>query len=200
MGGRRARVERAAHARRRRHGCPWPAVRPSERDARWLARLQLARPTDALLAAPQEHDLVLALCAREDGRLTAIEEALFHREHRVPLGLEEPGGVTLLVPELKRSGAGGAAHLPGMAAAKTALPVLGVPVQSRVLNGVDSLLSIVQMPAGVPVGTLAIGKSGAKNAGLLAAAILATHDEGLAKRLDAWRSQQTASIGTDPRG
>ncbi|MEO0346181.1 MAG: 5-(carboxyamino)imidazole ribonucleotide mutase [Pseudomonadota bacterium] len=99
------------------------------------------------------------------------------------------------------AGAGGAAHLPGMAAAKTALPVLGVPVQSRVLNGVDSLLSIVQMPAGVPVGTLAIGKAGSINAALLAAAILATSDSALAERLQAWRDAQTQRVleSPDPR-
>jgi 5-(carboxyamino)imidazole ribonucleotide mutase len=96
------------------------------------------------------------------------------------------------------AGAGGAAHLPGMAAAMTRLPVLGVPVESRTLGGLDSLLSIAQMPAGVPVGTLAIGKAGAANAGLLAAAILATNDPALAERLDAWRAAQTASVGEAP--
>ncbi|MGB6229780.1 MAG: 5-(carboxyamino)imidazole ribonucleotide mutase [Litorimonas sp.] len=98
------------------------------------------------------------------------------------------------------AGAGGAAHLPGMCAAMTRLPVLGVPVESKALSGLDSLLSIAQMPGGVPVGTLAIGKSGAKNAGLLAAAMLATTDAALAERLEAWRARQTASISTDPRG
>ncbi|MEM7730797.1 MAG: 5-(carboxyamino)imidazole ribonucleotide mutase [Pseudomonadota bacterium] len=98
------------------------------------------------------------------------------------------------------AGAGGAAHLPGMCAAMTRLPVLGVPVESKALSGMDSLLSIAQMPGGVPVGTLAIGKAGAKNAGLLAAAILATTDPALAERLDAWRARQTQSVGTDPRG
>ena len=92
------------------------------------------------------------------------------------------------------AGAGGAAHLPGMTAAMTPLPVLGVPVRSRALSGQDSLLSIVQMPGGVPVGTLAIGESGAKNAALLAASILALHDRALAGRLDAWRSAQTAAV------
>ena len=89
------------------------------------------------------------------------------------------------------AGAGGAAHLPGMAASMTRLPVLGVPVETKALKGVDSLYSIVQMPAGVPVGTMAIGKAGAANAGLLAAAMLAAHDEALAARLDAWRQAQT---------
>jgi 5-(carboxyamino)imidazole ribonucleotide mutase len=96
------------------------------------------------------------------------------------------------------AGAGGAAHLPGMAAAMTHLPVLGVPVESVALKGMDSLLSIVQMPGGVPVGTLAIGKPGAINAGLLAAAILATADEALAERLQAWRAKQTEAVAESP--
>jgi 5-(carboxyamino)imidazole ribonucleotide mutase len=96
------------------------------------------------------------------------------------------------------AGAGGAAHLPGMCAAMTPLPVLGVPVESKALSGMDSLLSIVQMPGGIPVGTLAIGKAGAINAGLLAAAILATHDDALASRLAAWRAQQTQSVDEAP--
>ena len=96
------------------------------------------------------------------------------------------------------AGAGGAAHLPGMAASMTRLPVLGVPVQSKALDGMDSLLSIVQMPAGIPVGTLAIGKAGATNAALLAAAMLANNDTALASRLDAWRAAQTASVAETP--
>jgi 5-(carboxyamino)imidazole ribonucleotide mutase len=96
------------------------------------------------------------------------------------------------------AGAGGAAHLPGMAASMTHLPVLGVPVESKALKGADSLYSIVQMPGGVPVGTLAIGKAGAINAGLLAAAILATSDEALTERLKAWRARQTESVAIDP--
>ncbi|MBB4658564.1 5-(carboxyamino)imidazole ribonucleotide mutase [Parvularcula dongshanensis] len=96
------------------------------------------------------------------------------------------------------AGAGGAAHLPGMVAAMTPLPVLGVPVQSRTLSGLDSLLSIVQMPGGVPVGTLAIGEAGAKNAGLMAAGILALSDEALAGRLDAWRQAQTDAVLEQP--
>lgn len=97
------------------------------------------------------------------------------------------------------AGAGGAAHLPGMAASMTRLPVLGVPVESKALKGMDSLLSIAQMPGGVPVGTLAIGKAGAINAGLLAVSILAIHDDALAARLDEWRANQTASVATDPQ-
>jgi 5-(carboxyamino)imidazole ribonucleotide mutase len=96
------------------------------------------------------------------------------------------------------AGAGGAAHLPGMAASMTALPVLGVPIESKALKGMDSLLSIVQMPAGVPVGTLAIGKAGAINAALLAAAILANQDEALGARLEAWRDKQTGSVAEKP--
>lgn len=96
------------------------------------------------------------------------------------------------------AGAGGAAHLPGMTAAMTRLPVLGVPVESKSLKGMDSLLSIVQMPGGIPVGTLAIGKPGAINAALLAAAMLANNDPALATRLDAWRAQQTADVAVEP--
>ena len=96
------------------------------------------------------------------------------------------------------AGAGGAAHLPGMTASMTPLPVLGVPVESKALSGQDSLLSIVQMPGGVPVGTLAIGKAGAINAALLAAAILALNDPDLAKRLDAWRARQTEKVAERP--
>ncbi|MGK6320804.1 5-(carboxyamino)imidazole ribonucleotide mutase [Sphingomonas sp. DT-204] len=98
------------------------------------------------------------------------------------------------------AGAGGAAHLPGMAAAMTHLPVLGVPVESKALKGLDSLLSIVQMPGGVPVGTLAIGRAGATNAGLLAAAILATGDDALAKRLVDWREARTRDVAEEPTG
>lgn len=110
---------------------------------------------------------------------------------------EAPGrGIQVIV-----AGAGGAAHLPGMLAAKTRLPVLGVPVQSKALSGMDSLLSIAQMPAGIPVGTLAIGRAGAVNAGLLAASVLALHDSALASALDAYRARQTRAVldHPDPR-
>ena len=96
------------------------------------------------------------------------------------------------------AGAGGAAHLPGMTAAMTPLPVFGVPVESKALSGQDSLLSIVQMPAGIPVGTLAIGKAGAINAALLVVAVLALHDNALATRLDAWRTKQSAAVAEQP--
>lgn len=97
------------------------------------------------------------------------------------------------------AGAGGAAHLPGMTAAMTSLPVFGVPIESKALSGKDSLLSIVQMPGGVPVGTLAIGKPGAINAALLAASVLSLSDEALAQRLEAWRAAQTASVAERPK-
>ena len=97
------------------------------------------------------------------------------------------------------AGAGGAAHLPGMTASLTSLPVFGVPVRTTALDGKDSLLSIMQMPPGVPVGTLAIGKPGAINAALLAAAVLALSDSALAKRLDAWRARQTAAVAARPK-
>ena len=115
--------------------------------------------------------------------------------HRTPdLLFEYAAGARARGLEAIIAGAGGAAHLPGMTAAKTSLPVLGVPVQSKALNGMDSLLSIVQMPAGVPVGTLAIGKAGAKNAGLLAAQILALSDPALAARVAALRAAQTEAV------
>jgi 5-(carboxyamino)imidazole ribonucleotide mutase len=119
--------------------------------------------------------------------------------HRTPQRLYDYGG-TAADRGLRAiiAGAGGAAHLPGMAAALTWLPVFGVPVESKALSGMDSLLSIVQMPAGIPVGTLAIGKAGAINAALLAAAQLATTDAALASRLKAWRQRQTDSVPDAP--
>jgi 5-(carboxyamino)imidazole ribonucleotide mutase len=119
--------------------------------------------------------------------------------HRTPKRLYDyahsarEGGLKLII-----AGAGGAAHLPGMTASMTRLPVLGVPIETQALKGMDSLLSIVQMPAGIPVGTLAIGKAGAINAALLAAAMLATGDEALAQRLEAWREKQTGSVAEAP--
>ena len=119
--------------------------------------------------------------------------------HRTPKRLHDYAaaakqrGLKLII-----AGAGGAAHLPGMTASMTPLPVLGVPIETKALKGIDSLLSIVQMPAGVPVGTLAIGKAGAINAALLAAAILADGDSGLAERLDAFRETQTKSVAETP--
>jgi 5-(carboxyamino)imidazole ribonucleotide mutase len=131
--------------------------------------------------------------------LGIAHEAKVVSAHRTPQRLYEYAhgarerGLKVLI-----AGAGGAAHLPGMASAMTTLPVLGVPVESASLKGMDSLLSIVQMPAGVPVGTLAIGKAGAVNAALLAAAILALNDRELAARLDAYRQDQTQSVSETP--
>ena len=134
--------------------------------------------------------------------LEALGVAFDHQivsAHRTPDRLysfakgAKAAGVQIII-----AGAGGAAHLPGMAAALTELPVFGVPIQSKALSGVDSLYSIVQMPAGIPVGTLAIGKAGAVNAALLAAAVLALHDEALASRLKAWRQAQTDAVQERP--
>ncbi len=134
-------------------------------------------------------------------RLEVAHEARIVSAHRTPdrLAAYAKGargrGLRVIV-----AGAGGAAHLPGMCAAWTTLPVLGVPVESHSLKGMDSLLSIAQMPAGVPVGTLAIGRAGAVNAALLAAAILATADEALAARLEAWRAAQSGAVADVPTG
>ncbi|GAN67514.1 5-(carboxyamino)imidazole ribonucleotide mutase [Acetobacter orleanensis] len=137
-----------------------------------------------------------------DAILTEMDiphETLIVSAHRTPDRLAEYAknaagrGLSVII-----AGAGGAAHLPGMCAAWTRLPVLGVPVESRALKGMDSLLSIVQMPGGVPVGTLAIGASGAKNAALLATSILALQDPELAAKLDTWRALQTASVANTP--
>ena len=134
-----------------------------------------------------------------------LEELLIPHEirivsaHRTPKRMAEYAdtararGLKIII-----AGAGGSAHLPGMIAAQTSLPVLGVPIESKALNGIDSLLSIVQMPKGVPVGTLAIGAAGAGNAALLAVSILSTEDEEVTKRLEQWRSHQTDSVAIIP--
>jgi 5-(carboxyamino)imidazole ribonucleotide mutase len=133
-------------------------------------------------------------------RLGVAHETRIVSAHRTPDRLRDYAtgaaarGLSVII-----AGAGGAAHLPGMCAAWTALPVLGVPVQSAALSGMDSLLSIAQMPAGIPVGTLAIGRAGAVNAALLACAILALGDPALAGRLDAFRAEQTASVADTPQ-
>jgi len=133
-------------------------------------------------------------------RLGVPHETKIVSAHRTPKRLYDYAhsarerGLKLII-----AGAGGAAHLPGMAASMTTLPVLGVPVETQAMKGMDSLLSIVQMPAGVPVGTLAIGKAGAINAALLAASILATSDDALAARLDAFREEQTSSVAESPQ-
>ena len=137
--------------------------------------------TDILSALGVAHEARIVSAHRTPDRMFAYAEAAADRGLRVII-----------------AGAGGAAHLPGMIAAKTRVPVLGVPVQSKALSGQDSLLSIVQMPKGVPVGTLAIGAAGAANAGLLAAGMLATTDPDLAARLDAWRAAQTDAVAEEP--
>ena len=134
--------------------------------------------------------------------LTALEighEALIVSAHRTPERLFDfAKGAKARGYKVVIAGAGGAAHLPGMAASLTPLPVFGVPVESKALSGQDSLLSIVQMPAGIPVGTLAIGRAGAVNAALLAAAVLALNDAPLAERLDAWRRRQSQAVALQP--
>ncbi|MBV8455683.1 MAG: 5-(carboxyamino)imidazole ribonucleotide mutase [Acetobacteraceae bacterium] len=140
----------------------------------------------------------LGQAAETLGKFGIGYEARVVSAHRTPDRLREYAttartrGLKVII-----AGAGGAAHLPGMCAAWTSLPVLGVPIESS-LRGLDSLLSIVQMPAGVPVGTLAVGRAGAVNAALLAAAILATADQSLAERLDAWRAAQTGAVPVEP--
>ena len=132
-------------------------------------------------------------------KLGVAHEARIVSAHRTPERMVDFGqGAAAEGFKVIVAGAGGAAHLPGMLAALTHLPVLGVPVQSKALSGLDSLLSIVQMPAGVPTGTLAIGEAGATNAGLLAASILALSDEALSQRLQDWRAARTAAVGETP--
>ena len=157
------------------------------------------QPLVAILMGSQSDWPTMRCAADALDALQVPYEARIVSAHRTParlvgfaMGAAEAGFKVIV------AGAGGAAHLPGMVAAITHLPVLGVPVESRALKGQDSLLSIVQMPAGVPVGTLAIGESGATNAGLLAAAILATGDPALAERLKAYRAAQTASVAERP--
>ena len=144
----------------------------------WATMRHAAETLDALGVA---HDARIVSAHRTPDRLVAFAKGA------------KAAGFQVVI-----AGAGGAAHLPGMAAAMTSLPVFGVPVESKALSGQDSLLSIVQMPAGIPVGTLAIGRAGAVNAALLAAAVLALSDDDLAARLDAWRAAQTASVAERP--
>ncbi len=156
-------------------------------------------PPVAIVMGSQSDWPTMTKAAEMLDRLGVAWDARIVSAHRTPERLvdfahgAEDEGFKVIV-----AGAGGAAHLPGMVASMTHLPVLGVPVQSKALSGQDSLLSIVQMPAGIPVGTLAIGAAGAANAGLLAAAILATGDEALAARLKAFRAAQTASVAEKP--
>jgi 5-(carboxyamino)imidazole ribonucleotide mutase len=158
-----------------------------------------ARPPVGLIMGSPSDWSTLRHAAEALDQLGVAHEDRIVSAHRTPARLVEYAttarerGLRVII-----AGAGGAAHLPGMVASMTSLPVLGVPIESRALNGLDSLLSIVQMPAGVPVGTLAIGRAGAVNAALLAAAILALHDDGLAATLADWRARQTAAVAERP--
>ena len=159
----------------------------------------MAQPLVAIVMGSQSDWPTMQRAAQALDALGVAYEARIVSAHRTPDRLAEfakgaaDAGFKVIV-----AGAGGAAHLPGMVASMTHLPVLGVPVESKALKGQDSLLSIVQMPAGIPVGTLAIGEAGATNAGLLAAAILALSDEALAERLKAYRAAQTANVAERP--
>jgi 5-(carboxyamino)imidazole ribonucleotide mutase len=156
-------------------------------------------PLVGIIMGSQSDWATLTHAAEVLTRLAVPHDVRIVSAHRTPDRLREYAvtardrGLRVII-----AGAGGAAHLPGMCAAWTPLPVLGVPVESHALKGMDSLLSIVQMPAGIPVGTMAIGRAGAVNAALLAAAILATTDHALAMRLDALRAEQTASVAEAP--
>jgi 5-(carboxyamino)imidazole ribonucleotide mutase len=157
-------------------------------------------PRVGIIMGSQSDWETMRACAETLDALGIAHESKIVSAHRTPDRLVDYAksaagrGLKVIV-----AGAGGAAHLPGMAASMTHLPVLGVPVESKALKGMDSLLSIVQMPGGIPVGALAIGKPGAINAGLLAAAILATSDEVLAERLKAWRAAQTERVAETPQ-
>jgi len=165
-----------------------------------VAEAQL--PVDPMVAIimGSQSDWPTMRCAAEAlDKLGVAYEARIVSAHRTPDRLVAfARGAAAAGFKVVIAGAGGAAHLPGMVASMTHLPVLGVPVQSKALSGQDSLLSIVQMPAGIPVGTLAIGEAGATNAGLLAAAILATADSALSERLQAYRAAQTAAVAETP--
>ncbi len=158
-----------------------------------------AAPRVAIVMGSQSDWPTMRLAADALDKLGVAYDARIVSAHRTPdrltafaKGAADEGFKVII------AGAGGAAHLPGMVAAMTPLPVLGVPIESKALKGQDSLLSIVQMPAGVPVGTLAIGEAGATNAGLMAASILATSDQALAERLKAFRTAQTDSVAERP--
>ncbi|SLJ93621.1 5-(carboxyamino)imidazole ribonucleotide mutase [Novosphingobium mathurense] len=157
------------------------------------------QPTVAIIMGSQSDWPTMQRAAAMLDKLGVAYDARIVSAHRTPDRLvafaksAEDEGFKVII-----AGAGGAAHLPGMVASMTHLPVLGVPVQSKALSGQDSLLSIVQMPAGIPVGTLAIGEAGAANAGLLAASILSTGDAELAERLKAFRAEQTESVAERP--
>ena len=157
------------------------------------------KPLVGIIMGSQSDWATMRLAADILSKLKVPHESRIVSAHRTPDRMvsyaksAQDRGLKVII-----AGAGGAAHLPGMTASLTPLPVLGVPIQTRTLSGQDSLLSIVQMPGGIPVGTLAIGEAGAKNAALLAAAILALNDPDLAKRLVAWRAAQTDAVAEIP--
>ena len=159
----------------------------------------MARPPIAIIMGSQSDWATMRHAAETLDALGIAYDARIVSAHRTPDRLyavarnAKAEGFQVII-----AGAGGAAHLPGMTAAMTPLPVFGVPVESKALSGEDSLLSIVQMPAGIPVGTLAIGRAGAVNAALLAAAVLALHDSALSQRLDDWRKRQSDSVAERP--
>jgi 5-(carboxyamino)imidazole ribonucleotide mutase len=154
----------------------------------------------AIIMGSQSDWATMKHAAQTLADLKVGHEALIVSAHRTPKRLYEFAGTARDKGfKVIIAGAGGAAHLPGMTAAMTPLPVFGVPMKTHALEGKDSLLSIMQMPAGIPVGTLAIGKAGAINAALLAASVLALSDAKLAKRLEAWRARQTAAVGKRPK-
>lgn len=163
--------------------------------------MSASQPSVGVIMGSQSDWPVMKLACEALEQLGVAHEARIVSAHRTPDRLTEYAntardrGLKVII-----AGAGGAAHLPGMTAAMTPLPVLGVPVKSRTLKGMDSLLSIVQMPKGVPVGTLAIGEAGAVNAALLAASIIALSDSNVAAKLDAYRKAQTDSVGEAPEG
>jgi 5-(carboxyamino)imidazole ribonucleotide mutase len=159
-----------------------------------------ATPPVAIIMGSQSDWATMKHAAETLDALGLAHDDLIVSAHRTPKRLYDfATGARARGYRVIIAGAGGAAHLPGMAAAMTSLPVFGVPVESKALSGQDSLLSIVQMPAGVPVGTLAIGKAGAVNAALLAASVLSLSDPGLAERLDAWRAAQTSAVAERPQ-
>jgi 5-(carboxyamino)imidazole ribonucleotide mutase len=172
----------------------------SRRLGPWLALVSEASKPVAIIMGSQSDWAVMRRAAETLEALGVGYDARIVSAHRTPDRLvafakgAKAAGFKVVI-----AGAGGAAHLPGMTAAMTTLPVFGVPVPSKALSGQDSLLSIVQMPAGVPVGTLAIGDAGAVNAALLACAVLALSDEPLSARLEAWRAQRTAEVAERPR-
>jgi 5-(carboxyamino)imidazole ribonucleotide mutase len=175
-----------------------PAARPATRYRRgssWMPDSNVSKPLVGIIMGSKSDWETMRAAAETLERFGVAHEAKVVSAHRTPgwmveyASSAEARGLQVII-----AGAGGAAHLPGMVAATTLLPVLGVPVESHALKGLDSLLSIVQMPGGVPVGTLAIGKSGAQNAALLAVAILANHDQALREKLRVFREEQAAKV------